>query len=45
MLVKKLKSKKLNADLIAVELLLSFSIGFCCLPLENIVVTCLGIFF
>jgi hypothetical protein len=44
MLVKKLKSKKLNGDLIAVQLLLNSSIGFCCFPLNNLVVTCLGIF-
>jgi hypothetical protein len=44
MLVGKLKSKKLNGDLITVQLLLSFSIGFCCLSLNNLVVTCLGVF-
>jgi hypothetical protein len=45
MLVEKLKSKKLNVDLIVVQLLFSSSIGFCYLPLKNIVVTCLGVFF
>jgi hypothetical protein len=32
MLVEKLKSKKLNGDLIAGQLLLNSSIGFCYLP-------------